>query len=166
MIPPQKLDSSRVHRYHTSGRLETPIFPKLEADSGVQTTGHLQRKKGKKKHLFCPSCKTCPTHLELSSTGSRGAQPDTARCCPGAWGCQSAIGKNSEIWLLCVLILYLSWWWSITTYRERNAFFFTAGCPNYQIFECTYSSSHIQSYIHILIYLCMCWIRQFGWLHM
>lgn len=38
--------------------------------------------------------------------------------------------------------------------------FFAIGCPSCQIFECIYSSFHIQSNIHIVSNLFMCMLHQ------
>lgn len=149
MILPQKLGSLAVHRYHTSRRMETTVS--IEVDSGERTTGNLQRGKGKRKHLFCPCCKTCPTHL--------GAEQYWLQRCSAwhsqtlAWGLGLSERDRKEIRnliLVCSGFVPLSDDGAqqyMETLGERNA---TAGCPNYQRFECTYSSSLIPSYIHIV----------------
>lgn len=108
MILPQEVGSSRVHTYHTSGRLETTVSQPWSWLWRANYWAFTSEKRGRETIFSVLAVKPAPHMWELSSTGFRSAQPDTVRHWPGDWGCQSGIGKNSEIWLLCVLDLYLS----------------------------------------------------------
>lgn len=68
MILPQELFSSRVHRYHTSGRMETTVS--IEVGSEEQNSGNLRGKRGRENIFSILAVKPAPHNGELSSSGT------------------------------------------------------------------------------------------------
>lgn len=71
-----------------------PSFPALKLTLESKLLGIYEWKKGKGNHLFCPCCKTCPTHV--------GAEQHRLQKCP-TWHSQT-----------------LAWWLGLSKWNRKE----------------------------------------------